>query len=108
MLIPAQNTSSPPTSAPDRPEHAQFEILRVKARSRQVAQDPVAIEEPLEIRLEYGPPAQRTKRSISITMRTPGHDFELAAGFLFTEGIVERPADIEQVRYCGPNSIKIP
>jgi FdhD protein len=88
---------------PDRPEHDAFEILRVRGEARLAEHDPVAIEEPLEIRVECGPSAQRIKRSISITMRTPGHDFELAAGFLFTEGIVRSPADIERVAYCGPS-----
>ena len=46
--------------------------------------DRVAVEEPLEIRLLAG----KERRSLVLTMRTPGHDFELAAGFLFNEGIV--------------------
>ena len=40
--------------------------------------DVLAVEEPLEIRIEFGPIEQRVKKSISITMRTPGNDFELA------------------------------
>ena len=54
-------------------------------------QDLVAVEEPLEIRVDA--------RSISVTMRTPGHDFELAAGFLFTEGILRDSSQIREIRW---------
>ena len=64
-------------------------------------QDALAVEEPLEIRLGYEVEGQRTAKSISITMRTPGHDFDLAAGFLFTEGIVESAEQIRDIRHCG-------
>ena len=60
--------------------------------------DVLAVEEPLEIRL--GLP-EGGHRAISITMRTPGEDQELAAGFLFTEGIVQRRDQIKQIRHCG-------
>ncbi len=64
-------------------------------------QDALAVEEPLEIRLGYETDGQRLSQSISITMRTPGHDFDLAAGFLFTEGIVQRAEQIQAIRHCG-------
>src|ERR1700742_3600513 len=63
--------------------------------------DTLAIEEPLEIQLTYGPSKSRATRSISVTMRTPGNDFDLAAGFLMTEGVVRDPNDIEQITYGG-------
>jgi len=47
----------------------------------------LAVEEPLEIRMEG--------RSVAVTLRTPGHDLDLAAGFLFTEGVIDGPDDIE-------------
>ncbi len=60
--------------------------------------DVLAVEEPLEIRLQpFGMP----HRPVSITMRTPGNDLELAAGFLFTEGILKRREDIRDIRHCG-------
>ncbi|MBH97904.1 MAG: sulfurtransferase FdhD [Rhodospirillaceae bacterium] len=68
--------------------------------------DYVATEEPLEIRLAYTSPTdgERVEQSISITMRTPGNDRELAIGFLFSEGIVTRKRDVFSVAPCGPPS----
>jgi FdhD protein len=57
--------------------------------------DSLATEEPLEIRLAAGP----QRRRLAVTMRTPGADFELAAGFLHGEGVV-RAADIRRIAYC--------
>ncbi|HEY5477864.1 MAG TPA: formate dehydrogenase accessory sulfurtransferase FdhD [Tepidiformaceae bacterium] len=57
--------------------------------------DPIAVEAPLELRISSGSGA----RPITITMRTPGNDFELAAGFLYSEGIVAGPDDIVDVRH---------
>ena len=62
-------------------------------------EDSVAIESPLEIRAVFGPTSGRKDRSLSITMRTPGHDFELAAGFLLSEGIIQSGADIDSFEY---------
>ncbi|HEX2037728.1 MAG TPA: formate dehydrogenase accessory sulfurtransferase FdhD [Chloroflexota bacterium] len=59
-----------------------------------------ATEEPLELRLRLGAGSDERTIPISITMRTPGHDFELAAGFLFSEGIISRPGLIERIEYC--------
>ena len=64
--------------------------------------DQVAVEEPLEIRLGYKAENGRTATSISITMRTPGSDAELAVGFLYSEAIVARASDIQSVEHCGP------
>ncbi len=66
--------------------------------------DQVALEEPLEIRLDFRDGYDRQQKSLSITMRTPGHDEELAAGFLFTEGILRFPKDITGIAGCGPAS----
>jgi FdhD protein len=67
--------------------------------------DTLATEEPLEIRLQVPAPGGPGGAPVplSVTMRTPGHDFELAAGFLFTEGIVSRREAILRLEYCvGP------
>lgn len=79
-----------------------------KIRSGQFIEttDPVAVEQPLEIRLQYGPDAARIEQNISVTMRTPGEDIELALGFLFTEGILTEPSQILETR-SGPDSILI-
>jgi FdhD protein len=87
---------------PDQSGVAHASIKRVDGAATRTLEDSLAIEEPLEIRLEYGSRNQRIAQSISITMRTPGYDFDLAAGFLFTEGIIRDGKDIEGIHYCGP------
>jgi FdhD protein len=64
------------------------------------ASDQLAAEEPLEIRLGYELDGQRQHRTLSVTMRTPGHDEELAAGFLLTEGLIQTKADLLGVIPC--------
>ncbi len=81
---------------------ASVPVERVGTSGRNGAIDAVAVEEPLEIRLDYELDGRRTSRSLSITMRTPGHDPELAAGFMLAEGIVREPADILSIAHCGP------
>jgi FdhD protein len=70
-------------------------IVRWDGAVARAASDELAAEEPLEIRVRG--------RAISVTMRTPGHDEELAGGFLLTEGIVRRREDILKVEHCGRN-----
>jgi FdhD protein len=69
--------------------------------------DTLAVEEPLELQLAYGPLGSRQVKSISVTMRTPGHDFELAAGFLLTEGIVSDSANISEISYVTGSSNEV-
>jgi FdhD protein len=82
-------------------------ITRVTGQDLHTTHDQLAMEEPLEIRLAFGPRMNRTLKPISVTMRTPGHsseDFELAFGFLFTEGIIHSPDDVDRYYYCGPET----
>lgn len=87
----------------EQPITSELEIRRVQGTVVSRVSDQLAVEEPLEIRLEYGAATARVKKSISITMRTPGSDFELAVGFLFTEGIVREASEVEEVGFCGPS-----
>ena len=73
---------------------ARTTLARVVGTATTQATDLLAVEAPLEISLGYGPADQRLTRSLAVTMRTPGHDAELVAGFLLSEGIVHQPADI--------------
>ncbi len=78
-----------------------FSIQKVQAGQVSISDDVLAIEEPLEIQLLYG--QERLQRSVSVTMRTPGNDEELAAGFLFTEGIIQHRQQIEYILPVAPN-----
>jgi FdhD protein len=77
-------------------------VQRLKIEGDLVSESPdlLVVEEPMEIRLHFGPEAERKHESISVTMRTPGHDFELALGFLFTEGVISDYKQVKNIRYC--------
>jgi FdhD protein len=70
----------------------RVDSLRWEAGRKRATEDRVVVEEPLEIRLDGSP--------VAVTMRTPGHDFYLAAGFLRTEGILVRPDQVASIAYC--------
>jgi len=79
----------------------KVDVTRVAGDKREAATDVLAGEEPMEIRLTIPQEDGLFTRSLSVTMRTPGDDFELAAGFLFTEGIVSGAKDIERIEYTS-------
>jgi FdhD protein len=77
-------------------------ILRVHTEGSFADEDTLAGEEPLEIVLAFGETNHRRRQSISVTMRTPtGHDFELALGFLLTEGVINDYNDVISMRYTA-------
>ena len=76
-------------------------MLRITAEGRAHRPDTLAGEEPMELRVGG--------RALAVTMRTPGHDLELAHGFLLTEAIITTRTDVALARYCdseasGPNT----
>ena len=83
-----------------KPSLSNSSIIKVSMESSIESIDLVAVEEPLEIRIGYGSAGYRQQKNISVTMRTPGHDFELTLGFLFTEAIIKSKDDISQIKYC--------
>jgi FdhD protein len=74
-------------------------IGKIDGRVTHLQEDCLAVEEPLEIRMG--------SRSLSITMRTPGHDFELAAGFLFAENIISSASQIRGMTSFHPNIVEV-
>ncbi len=93
-------------SVPEATEPAKSVPVGVAFHGRESAEntDLVTVEEPLEVRLGFTTEDGPTEQSISVTMRTPGDDVDLAVGFLYTEGVIETHADIDQVGHCGPPS----
>ncbi len=89
----------------------QLPVIKVRDLSRMVSDDLIPVEEPLEIRLAYFADNSGKLQNLAVTMRTPGNDMELAAGFIFTEGIIKRYSDIEKIEYvfgdCSENKHNI-
>ena len=81
------------------PATVRVPIGKVDGRITRRQEDILAVEEPLEIRVG--------SRSLSVTMRTPGHDFELAAGFLFAEDIISSAAQIRGMTNSRPNVVVV-
>ena len=79
---------------------ARATVTKVANGKGERAEDVLVVEEPMEIRLDIPGKDGVVTKSLAVTMRTPGNDFELAAGFLFTEGIIASGEDIEQLSYC--------
>ncbi len=94
--------SDSPRAGPDRPGRTvSVPVVRWGSAARRgLGPDEVVAEEPLEIRVA----TEGSERSdpLAVTMRTPGNDFELAAGFVLTEGVVRGPDEIRAIRYCAP------
>ena len=87
---------------------ASVGVTRVTLQSSAETDDVLAVEEPLEIRVAWGADGAVREKNISVTMRTPGDDFDLAAGFLFTERLIRSAADVESIRHWGsPNVVRV-
>jgi FdhD protein len=84
---------------------AAVQMARVSRDQSEMRDDVVAVEEPLEIRLGCEVEGRRVHRAVSITMRTPGHDLELAVGFLFTEGIIVAREQMAGLAACGAGNV---
>lgn len=83
-------------------------VLRVTREAATRNDDRLAVEEPLEIRVAWTAQGEQREKNISVTMRTPGDDFDLAAGFLVTEGLVRSAEDIGTIRHwSSPNVVRV-
>ena len=79
-----------------RTSKTKVRVRVVEDGRTRIRPDSLATEEPMEIRVISG----GSRQTVAVTMRTPGADFELAAGFLYGEGIVSSPGDIRKISYC--------
>ena len=92
---------------PSNPALAAVSVCRIRGSGVAVQADVLAVEEPLEIRLGCDIDGRRAHRSVSVTMRTPGHDHELAVGFLFSEGVISGREELAAVRACRANVVRV-
>jgi len=81
--------------------NSEYKVTKFKNGQVENIQDLISIEEPLEISLKYKNNGKWLTKSLSITMRTPGHDKDLVRGFLFNEQIIENINDIESIESFG-------
>lgn len=87
------------------PALAAVHVCRISDAGSTVQPDVLAVEEPLEIRLSSADGRQSAHRAVSVTMRTPGHDRELALGLLYSEGILTAAEQVAGVHSCGPGNV---
>jgi FdhD protein len=111
----AEAASRPKRWSPLLAEHsrelriAPVPIESVNGTLQSRKQDLLAVEEPLQIRVGYEWNGHRRESNVAITMRTPGQDRELAAGFLFSEGILQTPDQVLRIRQArGVRATKLP
>src|SRR5690349_20924766 len=83
------------------------EVERTVAEVHEKTSDFVAVEAPLEIRVQWLEDDQPRVQTVAVTMRTPGHDEELAVGFLFTEGLIRDRAEIVDVWSCRSGAMRV-
>ncbi|UOB17415.1 formate dehydrogenase accessory sulfurtransferase FdhD [Abyssalbus ytuae] len=76
-------------------------ILKINKLNSKSKNDLIVVEEPLQIKLHHIQNGEWVENTLSITMRTPGNDFDLVIGFLFNENIISSNQDILQIRYCN-------
>ena len=81
--------------------NSKYKVLKFKKNKFENVDDLISIEEPLEISLKYKDQDKWVTSSLSITMRTPGHDEDLVRGFLFNEQIIQNLNDIENIESYG-------
>lgn len=79
----------------------QFDVSRIHSAASEHISDTVAVEEPLDVRVLYWFKAVPMAGILAVTMRTPGNDRELAAGLLFSEGIVRNREELQEIRSLG-------
>jgi FdhD protein len=89
-----------------RPFVVPSKVKRVNGKGISREADLLAVEEPFEIRIGYGAENAREQFSLAVTMRTPGNDFELAVGFLYSEGIIKQYRQIASIHYCTPKAVE--
>ena len=82
-------------------------IQRVENGGRSSRMDNLAVEEPLEIQLGYMRNGWRVHKSVAVTMRTPGHDEELAVGFLLGEGVIREAGNMVRVETLDANVVRV-
>lgn len=85
----------------------QLDVTRLNHAGARREPDNISVEEPLQISLGWNDEAGPRTKAIAITMRTPGDDEHLAAGFLFTEAIITPVADVESIKADGVNAVTV-
>ena len=81
--------------------NSNYKVIKFKKDKFEKIDDLISIEEPLEISIKYKDQNEWVTRSVSITMRTPGHDEDLVRGFLFNEQIIQNLNEIDKIESIG-------